>query len=89
VHVALLIQQATRMRHIVTPFVAPLAQPYFSTLSRKRHNFLKKIIEYKMCVLIYSTILFETFLVVRRNRRDVFINVKTSSCIVPVILFGF
>jgi hypothetical protein len=35
VHVALLIQHATRMRHIVTSFVAPLAPPYFSTLSHK------------------------------------------------------
>ena len=33
VHVALLIQHATRMRHIVTSYVAPLAPPYFSTFS--------------------------------------------------------
>ena len=31
--VALLIQHAKRMRHIVTAFVAPLAPPHFSTLS--------------------------------------------------------
>jgi hypothetical protein len=36
VHVALLIQHATRMRHIVTSFVAPLAPPYFSTLTGRR-----------------------------------------------------
>ena len=41
--VALLIQHATRMCHIVTSFVAPLAPPYFSTLSHKRHDFRKKI----------------------------------------------
>ena len=29
VHVVLLIQQATGMRHIVTSYVAPLAPPYF------------------------------------------------------------
>ena len=55
VHVSLLIQHATRMRHIVTSLVAPLAPPYFSTLSHKRYDFRKKLIEYKMCVLFFST----------------------------------
>jgi hypothetical protein len=40
--VALLIQHAARVRHIVTSFVAPLVSPYFSTLSHKRHDFRKK-----------------------------------------------
>ena len=53
--VALLTQRATPMRHIVTSFVAPLAEPYFSILSHKRRDFRKKVIEYKMCVLIFST----------------------------------
>ena len=42
VHVALLIQHATRMRHIVTSFVAAQSPPNFSTLSHKRHDFRKK-----------------------------------------------
>jgi hypothetical protein len=55
-HVALLIQHATHMHHIVTSFVAPLAPPYFSTLCCKRHNFRKKkkVVEHKMCVLTFS-----------------------------------
>ena len=53
--VALLIQHATRMRHVVTSFVAPLAPPYFSTLSHKRHDFPEKVTEHKMCVLIFYT----------------------------------
>jgi hypothetical protein len=48
-HVALFIQHATRMRHIVTSFAVPLA-PYFSTLSHKRHYFRgKNVIKHKMC----------------------------------------
>jgi hypothetical protein len=46
--VALLIQHAKRLRHIVTSFVAPLAPPRFSTLSHKRQEFLKKVIEHKI-----------------------------------------
>ena len=54
VHVALLMQHDTRMRHIVTSFVTPLAAPNFSTLSHKRHNFLKILLNLR-CVLIFST----------------------------------
>ena len=48
----LLIQHATRMRHIVC---ASLAPPRFSTLSHKRHDFRENFTGHKMCVLIFST----------------------------------
>jgi hypothetical protein len=35
--------------------VAPLAPPCFSTLSHKRNDFQKEVIEHKMRVLIFST----------------------------------
>ena len=89
VHVALLIQNPTRMRHIVTSFVAPLLPPYFSTLSHARRDFLEKVTEHKMCVFIFSTTLSETFLILRRIQPDIVINVKMSFCKVPVILVGF
>ena len=55
VHVALLIKHTTRMRHIVTPFVASLDPPFFSILSQKRYDFRKQVIEHKICVLIFAT----------------------------------
>ena len=54
---ALGIQHAMRMRRILLSSVAWPAVQYISTLSHKRYDFRKKkkVIEYKMCVLIFST----------------------------------
>jgi hypothetical protein len=54
-HVVLLILHVMRMQHIVTSFMAPMAVSYFSTLSHKRCDFRKTVIEHKMCVLTFST----------------------------------
>jgi hypothetical protein len=89
VSVALVIQHAKRMRRIILSSVACLAVPYFPTLSHKRHDFRKNVIEHKMCVLIFSTILSETFLIVRRIQRDIIINVHRSLCKVPLLLSDF
>jgi hypothetical protein len=53
--VALLMQHATRIRRIVMAFMARRSPTYFSTLSHKLYNFRKKVIECKICVLIFST----------------------------------
>ena len=48
VSIALVIQHAMRMCHIILPSVACLV-PYSATLSHKQHNFQKKLLNIK-CV---------------------------------------
>jgi hypothetical protein len=55
VSVALVSHRATRMRRIILSSVACLALSHFFTLSHKRHDFQKEVIEYKVCGLIFST----------------------------------
>jgi hypothetical protein len=87
--VALHIQHARRMRRITLSSVAPLAPPYFLTLSHKRHGFRGgggELLNIKW-VLIFSTPFIWNISHSNRIHRDIVINVKTSSCKVPVILF--
>ena len=72
VHAALLIHHVTRMRHVVTSLVAPLVPQHFSILSHKRCDFQKKVIEHKMCVLIFCTILSETVLYIPTDALNLF-----------------
>jgi hypothetical protein len=49
-----------------------LALQYFSTFSHKQHDFRKKKLLNTKCVFLFSLqLLSETFLVLRRNERDV------------------
>ena len=54
---------------------------YISTLPHKRHIFRKKnVTEHKMCELIFSANLSQTFLILRRNDPDMIKKVYWSSC---------
>ena len=55
VSVALGLQHTERMRRTILSALVCPAVPHFSTLSHKRHDFLEKVIEHKMCVLIFSS----------------------------------
>ena len=70
---------------ILSPVALPTPQ-YFTTSSHKRHDFRKK--KQEMCVLVFSTSFFETFLILRRNERYMIKNVHQSSCKVPTCYFS-
>jgi len=75
--------------HVPYCLLWPARFTSFSRLSYKRLHIRKKVLEQKMCVLIFSTILFETFLILGGNQRDMIKNVYRRSCKVPVILVRF
>jgi hypothetical protein len=51
--VALFMQHEKRMFRFILSSVASLAPSHFSTLSHKRPDFRKEVIEHKICVLIF------------------------------------
>ena len=58
VFVASFIQNAKRMCRVILPSVTCLAVQDFSTLSHERQDVREKVIERKICVLVYCTTFF-------------------------------
>jgi hypothetical protein len=89
VFVALGIQHAMRMRHIVTCGLH-LSTIFFYIISQTARFSKRKVIEHTVCVFWFSLQRSsETFLILRRNERDVTKNVYWSSCEVPLLLSDF
>ena len=62
---------------------------FFYTLPHKRHDFRKKVMEHKMCGLLFCTTFVWHISHSKKNKQDMIINVHRSSCKVLVILVGF
>ena len=77
------------MGHVRLSYVGSLILQHCSTLSPKRHNFRGNVAEHKMSDLIFSTILSEALLILRRTEQEIILNVQRSACKLPVILFRF
>jgi hypothetical protein len=69
--------------------VACPALSHFSTLSHKRHDFRKNLLNIKCGFWFPLQLLSEIFLILRRIQRDITINVHRSSCNVPLFLSDF
>jgi len=90
VFVALGIQHAKRMRCIMLSSVACPSLTYFSTSSHKRKNFRESKLLSTKCVFWFSLqLLSETFLSLRRIRRDVIISVIGLHVKYPFLLSEF
>ena len=88
--VALAIQHAMCMRHILLPSVAGPSDStiFFHIISQMAQFSEKKVLTIK-CVLIFVTTWSEIFLSLRRNERDIITNQNTHACKVPNILVRF
>jgi len=65
------------------------ALQYISTLSHRRHDFLKKVLKHTMCISIFSTTFVSNILILRRTKRDMIINACWYQSKVPTILAIF
>ena len=87
--VAFVTQHAKRMHRVLLSYMASPTLQQFSTLSHKIQVFRKIFVGHKMCIWIFFMTLCEAFLILRRNRQDMFINISRYSCKVSLFLSDF
>ena len=83
------IRHAQRMRRIMLSFLDCLIVLYFSHYLLKGAICGKSLLNVKYVFKFSPRLLSETFLVLRRIRLDIIVNVQRSSCKVHVILVRF
>jgi hypothetical protein len=89
VSVASFILHAKRMcRIILSPMTSP-AVPQFSTLSHKVYDFREKVIQHKICVLIFSTTFVWNIYHFKKIKRDAVTNLHTALCKTTVDMTRF
>jgi len=88
---ALIIQHAMHILHIILSSVASLALTvFFPIISHNTARFSEKnTIERAMCNLFFSTIFFLNISLIRNTEREINTNVHWPLCKVPVITFKF
>jgi len=87
VFLALDINHAMRMRHSVFCGLSGSTQFFYIISLTVRLS--EKVIEHKMCVLIFSTILSKKFLILRIIVPHIIRHTRMSSCKLPAILVIF
>jgi len=80
-------QHAVHMRHIVI-YGLPGCAVFFH-ISHQRHDFLKKVIDHKMFVLIFSTTFVLYVFILRRIERDMIKVCNGLHVKYPLFLSGF
>jgi hypothetical protein len=86
--IVLVSHHSKRMPRILLSSVAFPDLPYFSTLSHKRHYFLKKVTKHKTFFLTFSTTFFyETYLILRRIQLGTIIFGAWGSVVVKALRY--
>ena len=80
---------ASFLRCTIFASVACVALAYFSTLSHKRHDYRKKLLNIKYVFRFSLQLLSETCLIPQRIQRNIIINLRRSLCRGTTILVRF
>jgi hypothetical protein len=90
VSVALVIQHALHMHHIILSSVACLTVTYFFPSLSQTARFLANSFENKVCVLIFSKLVSEEFLILRRIRgyvvKGTYIFLESTLCSCQILM---
>ena len=81
--VVLVFNHTKRTCHVIALSLSCPALTHFSTLSHKRHDFMKNVTKYKTCILIFCTTAGRNISHFKITRRDAIIHVRSPSYELP------